>query len=137
MAARSRAATAPKPPEPGVIISMTEPVGALNAPLPGKCRVAPSGVVSLTKAGAAALVKLTTPDGATRHLPGKGAFSAPTGSVIEMITPGSGGFGAVAARDQAAIGRDLLDGYVSAASAQRDYGIADPKALRKAAQSED
>jgi len=89
------------------------------------------------KAGAAALVKLTTPDGATRHLPGKGAFSAPAGSVIEMITPGSGGFGAVAARDQAAIGRDLLDGYVSAASAQRDYGIADPKALRKAAQSED
>jgi N-methylhydantoinase B len=89
------------------------------------------------KAGAAALVKLTTPDGATRHLPGKGAFSAPAGSVIEMITPGSGGFGAVAARDPAAIGRDLLDGYVSAASAQRDYGIADPRALRKAAQSED
>jgi N-methylhydantoinase B len=89
------------------------------------------------KAGAAALVKLTTPDGATRHLPGKGAFSAPAGSVIEMITPGSGGFGVVAARDPAAIGRDLLDGYVSAASAQRDYGIADPKALRKAAQSED
>jgi N-methylhydantoinase B len=89
------------------------------------------------KAGAAAVVKLTMPDGATRHLPGKGAFSAPAGSVIEMITPGSGGFGAVAARDPAAIGRDLLDGYVSAASAQRDYGIADPRALRKAAQSED
>jgi N-methylhydantoinase B len=89
------------------------------------------------KAGAAALVKLTTSDGATRHLPGKGAFSAPAGSVIEMITPGSGGFGAVAARDPTAIGRDLLDGYVSAASAQRDYGIADPQALRNAAQSED
>ena len=89
------------------------------------------------KAGAAALVKLTTPDGATRHLPGKGAFSAPAGSVIEMITPGSGGFGPVAARDRAAIGRDLLDGYVSAAGAQRDYGIADPRALRKAAESED
>ncbi len=89
------------------------------------------------KAGAAAAVKLTTPDGATRHLPGKGAFSAPAGSVIEMITPGSGGFGPVAARDRAAIGRDLLDGYVSAAAAQRDYGIADPPALRKAAQSED
>jgi N-methylhydantoinase B len=89
------------------------------------------------KAGAAAAVKLTTPDGATRHLPGKGAFSAPAGSVIEMITPGSGGFGPVAARDRAAIGRDLLDGYVSAAGAQRDYGIADPRALREAAQSED
>jgi len=89
------------------------------------------------KAGAAAAVKLTTPDGATRHLPGKGAFSAPAGSVIEMITPGSGGFGPVAARDRAAIGRDLLDGYVSAAGAQRDYGIVDPRALRKAAESED
>jgi N-methylhydantoinase B len=89
------------------------------------------------KAGAAAAVKLTTPDGATRHLPGKGAFSAPAGSVIEMITPGSGGFGPVAARDRAAIGRDLLDGYVSVAAAQRDYGIVDPPALHKAAQSED
>jgi N-methylhydantoinase B len=89
------------------------------------------------KAGAAAAVKLTTPDGATRHLPGKGAFSAPAGSVIEMITPGSGGFGPVTARDPAAIGRDLFDGYVSAAAAQRDYGIADPAALRKAAEVED
>src|SRR5262249_14874377 len=89
------------------------------------------------KAGAAALVKLTTPDGATRHLPGKGAFSAPAGAVNAMITPGPGGPGAVAARDPAAVGRDLLDGYVSAASAQRDYGVADPQALRKAAQSED
>jgi len=89
------------------------------------------------KAGAAAAVKLTTPDGATRHLPGKGAFSAPAGSVIEMITPGSGGSGPVAARDRAAIGRDLLDGYVSVAAAQRDYGIVDPPALHKAAQSED
>ena len=89
------------------------------------------------KAGAAAVVKLTTRDGATRHLPGKGAFSAPAGAVIEMITPGSGGFGAVAARDPAAIGRDLLDGYVSAAAAKRDYGVADPQALREAAESED
>jgi len=89
------------------------------------------------KAGAAAAVKLTTPDAATRHLPGKGAFSAPPGAVIEMITPGSGGFGPVAARDSAAIARDLLDGYVSAAAAERDYGVADPQALRQAAESED
>jgi hypothetical protein len=43
----------------------------------------------------------------------------------------------VAERDPAAIGRDLLDSYVSAASAQRDYGIADPEALRKAAALKD
>jgi N-methylhydantoinase B len=89
------------------------------------------------KAGAAAVVTLTTPDGATRHLPSKGAFAAPSGSVVHMITPGSGGFGPVAARDPAAIGRDLLDGYVSAAAAERDYGIVDPQALWKAAASED
>jgi HD superfamily phosphohydrolase YqeK len=43
----------------------------------------------------------------------------------------------VTERDRAAIGRDLLDGYVSATAAQRDYGIADPETLCKAAQSED
>jgi N-methylhydantoinase B len=86
------------------------------------------------KAGAAAAVKLTTAEGAARHLPGKGAFSAPAGSIIEMITPGSGGFGPPAERDRAAIGRDLLDGYVSAASAERDYGVTDPQALREASE---
>ena len=89
------------------------------------------------QAGAAAVVKLTTPDGVTRVLPGKGAFAAPAGSLIEMITPGSGGFGPAAERDPAAIGRDLLDGYVSAAAAERDYGIASPAALRTAAEPED
>ena len=87
--------------------------------------------------GAAAIVRLTMPDGVTRELPSKGAFGAPAGSVIEMITPGSGGFGPVVERDPGAIGRDLLDGYVSAAAAKRDYGIVDPEALRKAAASED
>ena len=96
----------------------------------------PFGLLGGT-AGAAAAVKLTTADGAARLLPGKGAFSAPAGCIIEMITPGSGGFGPPAERDRAAIGRDLLDGYVSTASAQRDYGIADPQVLRKAAETED
>ncbi len=86
------------------------------------------------KAGAAAVVTLTTPDGAARQLPSKGAFAAPAGSVIDMVTPGSGGFGPVTERDPAAIGRDLLDGYVGAAAAGRDYAVADPDALRKAAE---
>jgi N-methylhydantoinase B len=87
--------------------------------------------------GARAAVKLTTADGVTRDLPSKGAFAAPAGSVIDMITPGSGGFGPVIERDTAAIGRDLLDGYVSPVAAERDYGIADVEMLRKAAASED
>jgi N-methylhydantoinase B len=89
------------------------------------------------QAGAAAVVKLTTPDGVTRDLPSKGAFGAPAGSVIDMITPGSGGFGPIAERDPGAIGRDLLDDYVSVEQARRDYHVADPEALRNAAKSED
>ena len=92
----------------------------------------PFGVMG-GKPGAAAVVTLTTPDGATRHLPSKGAFAAPAGSLVDMRTPGSGGFGPPAERDRAAIARDLRDGYVSAEGAQRDYGIADPEALRRAA----
>lgn len=85
------------------------------------------------KAGAAAEVVLTTPDGKSRPLPSKGAFLAPAGSVVDMITPGSGGFGSVADRDQSAIGRDLADGYVTGEAVRRDYGIADPDRLRRAA----
>ena len=55
MAAGSRLAGAPKPPEPGVIMSTTEPAGALKAPLLGRWRLAPSGVVSVTTAAAPAL----------------------------------------------------------------------------------
>src|SRR5262249_10336787 len=87
--------------------------------------------------GAAAVVTLTPPDSAARRRPSQGAFAAPAGSVIDMITPGSGGFGPPAERAPAAIGRDLLDGYVSDAGAQRDYGVADPDNLRRTAASED
>jgi N-methylhydantoinase B len=82
------------------------------------------------KAGAPAVVTLTTPDGASRKLPSKGAFAAPAGSIIDMVVPGSGGFGPVERRDPAAIGRDLLEGYVTNEAAREAYGIADPNALR-------
>jgi N-methylhydantoinase B len=88
-------------------------------------------------AGAPAIVTLTTPDGVTRSLPSKGAFAAPAGSIIDMLTPGSGGFGPATDRDPAAIGRDLLDGYVSASAATRNYGITDPDDLREFAAAED
>jgi len=88
-------------------------------------------------AGAAAVVTLTTPDGITRSLPGKGAFAAPAGSIIDMLTPGSGGFGSATKRNPRSIGRDLRDGYVSASAATRDYGITDPDDLLKSAAAED
>jgi N-methylhydantoinase B len=88
-------------------------------------------------AGAAAVVTLTTPDGVTRSLPSKGAFAAPAGSIINMLTPGSGGFGSASERNPAAIGLDLLDGYVTASAATRDYGITDPTDLLKTAAAGD
>jgi N-methylhydantoinase B len=96
----------------------------------------PFGLVG-GKAGAAAVVTLTTPDGRTRHLASKGAFLAPAGSVVDMVTPGSGGFGQAAERDRGAIGRDLADGYLTAEAAREAYGIADPEALQRAAERED
>jgi len=88
-------------------------------------------------AGAAAVVTLTTPDGKSHNLPCKGAFQAPAGSVIDMITPGSGGFGPPAKRAPAAIGRDLLDGYVTSEAATRDYGVGNPDELVGLAKTED
>jgi len=89
---------------------------------------APFGLLG-GRAGAAAVVTLTMPDGASRRLPSKGAFMVPAGSVIDMITPGSGGFGEPSRRDLAAIARDLIDGYISERAAREDYGVFDPAAL--------
>jgi N-methylhydantoinase B len=74
------------------------------------------------KPGAAATVTLTTPDGETRDLKGKGAFHAPAGSIVNMRTTGSGGMGDPAERSAEAIRADLEDGYVTPESASRDYG---------------
>ena len=74
------------------------------------------------KSGAAAVVKLHTPDGKVRDLPSKGAFKVPGGSVVEMTTPGSGGFGDPSTRNRNAIAADVREGYVSAESARLDYG---------------
>jgi N-methylhydantoinase B len=89
------------------------------------------------QSGAAAVVTLTTPDGKSRKLPSKGAFQAPSGSVIDMITPGSGGFGVPAKRTHAAVARDLLDGYVTSDGATRDYGVGNPEELMALASTED
>ncbi|MFV0298864.1 MAG: hypothetical protein ACK5JT_22405, partial [Hyphomicrobiaceae bacterium] len=72
-----------------------------------------------------------------RRLPIKGAFDAPAGSVVDMITPGSGGYGAPAEREPSAIGRDLLDGYVTAQAVRDSYAHADPETLLAAAKQED
>ncbi len=108
---------------------MLEGADAVGTLCMERMRSAPFGLLG-GSAGAAAVVTLTTPDGRTRHLPSKGAFQAPAGSVVDMVTPGSGGFGPAAERDPAAIGRDLVDGYLTPAAARDVYGVQDPERLR-------
>lgn len=79
-------------------------------------------------AGAPARTRLRLPDGTEKNVPPKGAFTAPSGSLVMLDVPGSGGFGPPAARDPARLRRDLIDGYVTAEAAARDYGV-DPVQL--------
>ncbi len=55
-------------------------------------------------------------------LRGKGRQSIPEGARVTMRLPGGGGHGDPAARDPAAIARDVRLGYVTAVAARRDYG---------------
>ena len=74
-------------------------------------------------AGAPARIYLIEADGARRDLNSKEHFVAPEGSEIWYEVPGSGGFGPPSRRDPAKVRADVRDGYVSAESARRDYGV--------------
>jgi len=107
---------------------MLEGADAVGTLCMERMRSAPFGLLD-GKAGAAAVVTLTTPDGRTRHLPSKGAFQAPAGSVIDMVTPGAGGYGPIGDRDREAIGADMLDGYVTPEAARAEYEVAEPEQI--------
>jgi N-methylhydantoinase B len=72
--------------------------------------------------GSNAKLWMELPDGTTRMLPGKGAYTAPAGAKVVVEAPGSGGFGPPSARDPAMLESDLLDGYVSEHAARELYG---------------
>jgi N-methylhydantoinase B len=57
-----------------------------------------------------------------KQLPGKGFLMVPTGNRLVVNTPGGGGLGDPAARDPAAIARDLDAGLVSADASREAYG---------------
>jgi N-methylhydantoinase B len=72
--------------------------------------------------GAPARIELIPPHGNARRLNSKGSFLVPPGGRVVMEAPGSGGFGAPAARERARLSEDVRDGYVTRAAACRDYG---------------
>ena len=65
------------------------------------------------------------PEGEARELPSKVTLRIPPGGVVDIETPGGGGFGPVAARDPQAVRQDVANRKVSGAAAQAVYGLSD------------
>ncbi len=53
----------------------------------------------------------------------KATVLIPPTSQVQLNTPGGGGFGAPAARDRQAVLMDVVNGYISAEAAEREYGV--------------
>src|SRR5581483_8729275 len=65
-----------------------------------------------------------------RHMLKVNAHALEPGSVVELRTGGGGGFGDPRERDPERVRQDVVDGYVTLAAAERDYGvIIDPETL--------
>ena len=57
-----------------------------------------------------------------RETPASGKYELRAGERFLLQSAGGGGYGDSGKRDAAALDRDIAEGYVSAASAERDYG---------------
>ncbi len=79
--------------------------------------------------GTAAEIVIEGPDGARRRPNSKGAFRIAAESVVDYKAPGSGGYGPTAERAPEKIEQDVIDGYVTAEAAARDYGAEDTAAF--------
>jgi len=78
------------------------------------------------RAGAPFLCTVTDGEGHVRRVPPKGATEVlKRGDRVSLNPSGSGGYGRPAERDRQAVLEDVLDGYVTRASAERDYGLKD------------
>ena len=76
------------------------------------------------RAGGRYGVAVERPDQPREDLPGLADdVPVPTGSVVEIVTTGGGGWGDPLARDPEAVRLDVVRGLVSDASARDDYGV--------------
>ncbi len=58
-----------------------------------------------------------------RRLASKGLDTLAEGDLVRLVLPGAGGYGAPRERNFDAIDRDLADGKITAAAAERDYDV--------------
>ncbi|MET4697975.1 N-methylhydantoinase B [Constrictibacter sp. MBR-5] len=75
--------------------------------------------------GRPAELRLVCADGAVRELPSKAPhMTIREGERFVCVGPAGGGYGDPFARDPARVLDDVLDGFISAEAARRDYGVA-------------
>jgi N-methylhydantoinase B len=72
--------------------------------------------------GAVNGVEITAPDGVVRYVRKATQHPIAAGERVRIMTGGGGGFGPPAERDEAAVRRDVREGYVTPEAARRDYG---------------
>lgn len=84
-----------------------------------RLRSAPWGLAGGLPGGKGAIVLR---NGAEAFVQGNGHLRK--GEIVEIITPGAGGYGPAAARDPAAVRRDLAEARIDAATAKTIYGQA-------------
>ena len=68
-------------------------------------------------------VEITGTDGVVRSIRKATQHPIAAGETLRVRSGGGGGYGPPAERDPEAVRRDIAEGYVSAAAAQRDYGV--------------
>jgi len=68
-------------------------------------------------------VEITGTDGVVRSIRKATQHPIAAGETLRVRSGGGGGYGPPAERDPEAARRDIAEGYVSAAAAQRDYGV--------------
>jgi N-methylhydantoinase B len=84
-------------------------------------RFAPPGLLGGRDGMRSALILQSGTESENRPL--IGGLRVPHDSVISHRCGGGGGFGDPTERDRELIASDVIDGYVSAAAAERDYGV--------------
>jgi len=90
--------------------------------LNGRCIVPPYGLDSGEDGETGRLV-LNPGTGEAEELFPRSSFEVSANDVLRVSTAGGGGYGPPAARDEAAVRRDVADGLVSAEQAEQVYGV--------------
>jgi N-methylhydantoinase B len=68
--------------------------------------------------------EVESPDGSRRSVVAISRHRIAPGEAVVMVTGGGGGYGDPRERDLELVAADVREGYITAAAAERDYGVA-------------